>query len=406
MDCPVKWDYINKMKVLRFSCITSSILLLFIAVLAPQPASAQSDEFVTVHRTETEDGGYIFYADNSNIIPMYLSFDFESLNGLNADVDLPVGILLPPGSKDIEIVRLSRNGENRVSFRSSALSVRGDPYNARHDDSHAYLFPFAHGTKHQVTQGENGSFTHMGENSYAIDFDLDAGQEIYAARAGLVVEVKEDSRSGGPAARYSSQGNYILIYHEDGTFGNYVHLQYNGALVAVGEEVAAGQLIGLSGNTGRSSGPHLHFDVRIPKPDGTMQSIPISFLDHEGKAIRLEEGRWYYANHPGGEKFPVVFGDDLENSDYSGYLEIIPSGPLTVRTEKIDSTIVAFLQNGSDSRLAIETTLQLKGMSASTPMNIELEVAPKTEVFLTILRPLPGVRQAQYGYQLRYRELD
>ena len=54
-----------------------------------------------------------------------------------------------------------------------------------------------------------------------------------------------------------------MIKHADDTFGVYWHMKHNGVLVKVGDKVKQGDDIARSGNTGNSSGPHLHFDVRI-----------------------------------------------------------------------------------------------------------------------------------------------
>lgn len=93
-----------------------------------------------------------------------------------------------------------------------------------------------------------------------IDLSADTGTAIYAAYRGTVVT----------AAYSSSAGNYIMIDHGSGLMTVYMHCSK--LLVSEGEEVAKGQTIGLVGSTGNSTGPHLHFSVRLngsyvdPKP--------------------------------------------------------------------------------------------------------------------------------------------
>ncbi|AFG38839.1 M23 family metallopeptidase [Spirochaeta africana] len=390
---------LNLARVLLAMLLCASPVLL-------QAQHAGDQDFFELTRRETSDGGYSFHATNRHIIPIFVSLSFPQLQGLEADQPLPIEVVLEAGAEEQEIARLSRVSNRQISFRSSAVYVRGDPSAVVHDDSHVYLLPYEHGRKYRVTQGYNGPFTHVGENQYAIDFDLEEGDPVHAARSGLVVEIKQDSSIGGPSPRYTEHANFILIQHDDGSFGNYVHLQYDGALVTVGDRVQAGDLIGLSGNTGRSSGPHLHFDVRIPTRSGRMQSLPTLFKNHDGEAIEIEQGRHYYARHPGKPEFEAFFGSELTNQDFRDHTEAITTGSLDVRVEQIDSTYVLFLQNGTDQRLEIDTTLQLRGMEATTPLQLTHRVDPQTEVFLSILRPQDGVRQAQYGYQLRFRELD
>ncbi|AWB43619.1 hypothetical protein DCC85_04855 [Paenibacillus sp. CAA11] len=82
-----------------------------------------------------------------------------------------------------------------------------------------------------------------------IDIGGEVGDPIFAAAAGKVTAVEKDS----------SRGTYIIVRHPNGLETWYMHL--NGAKVAAGETVSKGQTIGLLGNTGRSTGPHLHFQV-------------------------------------------------------------------------------------------------------------------------------------------------
>jgi murein DD-endopeptidase MepM/ murein hydrolase activator NlpD len=80
------------------------------------------------------------------------------------------------------------------------------------------------------------------------------GSNIYAANNGVIVEAKYSS----------SLGNYIVINHNNGYYTLYAHLSK--ILVEVDQHVARGQVIGLLGNTGRSTGPHLHFGVYVGRP--------------------------------------------------------------------------------------------------------------------------------------------
>lgn len=87
----------------------------------------------------------------------------------------------------------------------------------------------------------------------AVDFGAPVGTPIRAAAAGEVIVSRNSGWNGG-------YGNYIVIRHPNGVQTLYAHNSQN--TVGVGEYVRAGQTIGLVGNTGRSTGPHLHFEVR------------------------------------------------------------------------------------------------------------------------------------------------
>jgi hypothetical protein len=104
------------------------------------------------------------------------------------------------------------------------------------------------------------TFRHYGGHSTpGIDFRTPAGTPIHAAGPGIVVGVEEDCRPG--ARRCSGRrGNYVEIAHPAGRHSRYLHLRPRGASVTLGQEVARGQVIGYSGATGDSTGPHLHYD--------------------------------------------------------------------------------------------------------------------------------------------------
>lgn len=124
------------------------------------------------------------------------------------------------------------------------------------------------------------------------------GTPIAAMRGGIVVQVKQDSDSGGSDISFANEGNYVLIYHEDGTFAVYFHLRKNGSMVREGTRVSQGQRIAYSGNTGWSSEPHLHVSVLSYRPKvNTKNTItyPTFFRVLNEEKTMLEKGKSYTA---------------------------------------------------------------------------------------------------------------
>jgi murein DD-endopeptidase MepM/ murein hydrolase activator NlpD len=167
--------------------------------------------------------------------------------------------------------------------------------NVRHSSEIRYCLPFQKGETHRVSQGYGGRWSHRGQDEYAVDFAMPEGTTVCAAREGIVVDLKESSRTGGPDKEYKDEDNYVSIAHADGTIGEYHHLKYEGVLVEIGARVTAGQSIGLSGNTGYSTLPHLHFGVYSAIDGSHRQSHRITFMTREGTIPEPRAGRAYTA---------------------------------------------------------------------------------------------------------------
>jgi murein DD-endopeptidase MepM/ murein hydrolase activator NlpD len=165
----------------------------------------------------------------------------------------------------------------------------------QHDEGMLYRLPFESGRTFRVDQGYHGKLTHKGRDEYAVDFVMRKGTSVCAARAGVVVDLRESSKTGGSSERFRDQANYVCIAHADGTIAEYHHLHYEGVLVELGEYVEAGQRIALSGNTGYSTGPHLHFGVYSAVNGRRSESHPVTFITRQGKVSRPVEGRSYTA---------------------------------------------------------------------------------------------------------------
>lgn len=166
---------------------------------------------------------------------------------------------------------------------------------ARPDDTVIYTLPYPRGATHLVSQGFHGTFSHTGQYDHAIDWAMPVGSPVCAARDGLVVKIKVNSHEGGPTRDFIDQANSISILHSDGTIGEYLHLQHEGARVNVGQRIRAGDLIALSGNTGFSSQPHLHFHVCVPLDGEIVRTFPIKFRVTPTAAIYLVQGQSYTA---------------------------------------------------------------------------------------------------------------
>lgn len=156
-------------------------------------------------------------------------------------------------------------------------------------DSFAYQLPFD-ARRFSVGQAPQGRFSHRdAENRHAVDFTLPEGTPVLAARAGRVIRVQAGfSGNGLDPQRDRERANYVRIVHDDGSMAVYAHLQHEGVRVREGQQVQAGQLIGLSGNTGYSTAPHLHFAVQRQR--GTrLESIPVRIVTPRGQ-LHFEKG--------------------------------------------------------------------------------------------------------------------
>ncbi|AWE51666.1 MULTISPECIES: M23 family metallopeptidase [Streptomyces] len=123
-----------------------------------------------------------------------------------------------------------------------------------------------------MQNGARWAHKHSGQ-----DFAVPTGTQVVAAHGGTVVKAGGNGAGDGPA-----YGNAIVIKHGNGTYSQYAHLSR--VEVKIGQVVKTGQEIAKSGNTGNSSGPHLHFEIRKTANYGSAID-PVSFLKAKGLKI-------------------------------------------------------------------------------------------------------------------------
>jgi len=178
----------------------------------------------------------------------------------------------------------------KSSLRLCSLVVSGCLLSACNDDEQSYdcsVFPPAESSPYILPWHVGQTYVarpHAARETtpmrYAVDVPMPIGTDVLASRAGVVMFVRENYVDGDNTPGHE---NLVFVRHEDNTIGYYAHFTNMGAVVEVGESVAQGALIGLSGHTGESTEPHLHFDVRpaclggqpcaVPPPE----TVPLNF---------------------------------------------------------------------------------------------------------------------------------
>ncbi|MCF7971778.1 MAG: M23 family metallopeptidase [Methylococcaceae bacterium] len=223
---------------------------------------------------------FVIRNDYSGPIEVEVSL-FEPSN-VQAKPDLPRKFVVQPGISAPLFGLAARNEYQSWQYSLKYRYSLGEPL-ARHNEQAIYYPPFVAYKTFPITQAFGGQFSHTDEqNKYAVDISMPEGSEIHAARAGVVMSLENDFFKGGiDKQAYKAKANSIRILHEDGSMAIYAHLQVERAQVYEGMRVKAGQLIAYSGNTGFSSGPHLHFSVQVNQ-GMSLVSVPFSFVDAKG----------------------------------------------------------------------------------------------------------------------------
>ena len=283
-------------KCSMFSFLPVALLLTSLCSLsADGKVSAPPSESSAVKVTTRREGEVThFYVENKEFCEVTMTFEMGLVN-LKGDSKFPYTATFP-ARQSTEAFSVSPVKPGSAWGYSYTNYYKLGSNCAKHDDSYDYELPYGPERNFKVTQAANGKFSHKGSNRYAIDWQMPEGTPVRAARGGMVVKVKDDSTTGGSSMKFDCYNNYVLIRHQDGTLGHYCHLQHGGVSVAVGQTVETGDIIAHSGNTGFSSGPHLHFCVFRTVDGRERVSIPIKFQTADAKEVTLFAGKTYKAS--------------------------------------------------------------------------------------------------------------
>lgn len=236
-----------------------------------------------------------FVAHNRRELPVSVYIKITAEENLASDRVFPFYYVVPPNS-DICIARLYPLYKNKdYAYRSSSSWMVGS-YTASHNPQGGYRVPWAKSESYSVSQAPDGPITTHFESfsRNAIDFVMPEGTPVNAARSGIVVGTEASYRTGGNDRALLDKANYVDVLHDDGTVASYLHLKENSLVVTIGQRISAGEKLALSGSTGYSSGPHLHFSVwTLEKNEKGFErvSLPVEFcFDGNSQCTYLKYG--------------------------------------------------------------------------------------------------------------------
>jgi murein DD-endopeptidase MepM/ murein hydrolase activator NlpD len=240
---------------------------------------------------------------NRYAVPVMIRWALGALDNLEPMTPVEGTTLLPAADvplgagETIVLAELQQIDPEQRYRRELYFHARfGDP-EAR-PTPYVYGLPYPHGLTFSVLQGFHGAFSHRGSNEYAVDFNCPVATPVIATRPGRVVAINASAQGSGTSPEFldDKRANFVLVLHDDGTLGEYMHLAPSGVRVKPGQRVERSQPLGLSGNTGFSSTPHLHFQVMTAAEDAiAKQSFPFELAVRPQRSSPPVQGQRYAA---------------------------------------------------------------------------------------------------------------
>jgi murein DD-endopeptidase MepM/ murein hydrolase activator NlpD len=207
---------------------------------------------------------------NDLFAPVQIELEVRQPENVLGAPEQPLRWVLAPRSQIRLLTLAPRDPAQPLRYQPRLRHALGDP--RLQPSPYSYPLPWQ-GGPFRLTQGANGQYSHYTpKGRFAVDIAMPEGTPIIAARGGMVVKTEnlQNGRGNNPS------GNFVRILHDDGTMGVYLHLLQGSLQVQEGQRVVSGQQLARSGNTGNSTGPHLHFVVQR-NVGMALESIPFSF---------------------------------------------------------------------------------------------------------------------------------
>lgn len=258
---------------------------------------------ITIETEQGPDRNVLFYAINPTKIPYSVVMNFSQLQNMTTSGGGNVTAIASPGRSKVATLKPTLAGQG-TNYRYAYGFAKGNVYGKTKIDP-IYLIPVSDGTPVKAILNNNISNTVNKEekdDSYAgISFIFDQPTSVVAPRKGVIAEMKMDYTTDKENLNFSSEENYIEIYHEDGTITKLMVLKAGSEKVEVGDLVLPGQILAESGGENYMQGPQVRMvNQRTVKdgPDKLKYSyFPVIFSTDKGN-LEIKELSELTVTHP------------------------------------------------------------------------------------------------------------
>ncbi len=282
------------------------LILIFLSNWSITQTFSQSNPIeITYTRDETKNE-YTFQYKNPNYCDYAVRVEFTSLQGGSCSCVLPYLNSVSSGNGSLFTIKPTQANQG-VSFQFGYKTLKGRLLN-KPPKPFIYLFPFSKKEAHRANQTQNIVEVLGGKkvtNFYGMSFQMQKGDTVFAARRGVVSEIKNEFATHSEEVWFSTNTNFVEIFHQDGTFGRYNRFKMGTIMVKLGQLVEAGQPLGtvaddtFEGNTlAQFTVYYLDKVKAFTEAHSFSYLVPTFYTTTHPAGVVLQQGAFYTSDFP------------------------------------------------------------------------------------------------------------